>query len=199
MSDGILKFDFSSFHRMADRLGVAAKQLPFALANALNQSAFATRSSLIQEWPQHVKARNPAFIGWALGVRKASRGNLTVVISDERSQGRGHLFLHAKGGAKPARGRLAIPSMNVRRGRTGVVSGQRPKNLRRSFRRGDVVYAVTGRGKRKKLKLMYTLKTGAQIKKDMPFFEIFRETMTREMMQRAPKAMLEAMRTAIRK
>ncbi|PRH86920.1 hypothetical protein C5L14_16675 [Labrys okinawensis] len=199
MSDEILKFDFSSFHRMADRLGVAAKQLPYALSRALNESAFASRSAIIQEWPSHVKAKNPAFIGWALGVEKSNKHNLRVAITDARSQGRGHLFLHATGGTKSSRGRLAIPSLNVRRGRTGVVSGQRPKNLRRSFRRGDVVYAVTGRGKRKKLKLMYTLKTGAQIKKDMPFFEIFRETMTREMQQRAPKAMLEAMKTAIRK
>lgn len=195
----MLTFDFSSFERMARNIGVASNQLPYALSNALNSSAFATRQELIQDWPKHVEAKNPSFIGWALGVEKASKSNLTVRITDARAHGRGHLALHADGGAKPTRGRLAIPSSNVKWGRHGVVAGQRPKNIKKKFVRNGKLYAVVGRGKKKTAKLMYVLARGARIKRDVPFRETFAAAMRREMMQNAPRAMAQAMKTAIRR
>ena len=195
----MLTFDMSSFERMAKKIGVAQQQLPFALSRSLNESAFATRSALIQDWPKHVTARNPSFIGWALGVRKSTKADLSVTINDERAQGRGHLALHADGGMKPAKGRLAIPGRNVKWGRHGVVSTQRPKNLKNKFVKNGKIYVVTGRGKRKTIKRMYVLASSARIKKDVPLRETFRASMIREMNERAPRLMLEAMRTAIRR
>ena len=199
MSNEILTFDFSSFKRMADRIGVAAQQVPYALATSLNQSAFQAREDIVGMWPSAVNVRNKAFLGWALRVVPATKTNLRVEINDHRADGRGNLKLHADGGIRTTRGRLAIPSLNVRRGSHGVVKGQRPVNLKDKFQRGDILYARIGKGKRRKLKLMFTLKGSAPIKKDVPFRETFEASMRREMAQRAPAAMLKAMRTAIRK
>lgn len=195
----MLEFDFSSFRKMADRLEVARQQIPFALATSLNQSAFQARQDIVGMWPSAVNSRNKAFIGWALRIEKATKNNLRVEINDHRADGRGNLKLHADGGIRTARGRLAIPSLNVRRGGRGVVTSQRPANLKGGFRRGDVLYVPTGKGKRRRLKLMFTLRPSAPIKKDVPFRETFEASMKREMAQRAPAAMLQAAKTAIRR
>ncbi|MBP0578997.1 hypothetical protein J8I29_06750 [Labrys sp. LIt4] len=199
MSDEFLKFDFSAFQKMADRLKVAEQQLPFALSRALNESAFVARSTLIDDWPGRVESKNSRFLGWALGVEKATKHNLTVTISDERAGGRTLLKGLADGGTHTGQGRLAVPVAGQRRGARGIVPSQRPRNLKQAFRRGDAVYAVIGKGSKKRLKLMYVLKPSVAVPKRVPFRQTFNEVMTREMQQRAPRLMLEAMRTAIRK
>jgi hypothetical protein len=44
-----LQIDLSAFERKARQLGAAIDQVPVALANTLNEAAFATRGSLISE------------------------------------------------------------------------------------------------------------------------------------------------------
>lgn len=199
MADEFLRFDFSAFAKMADRIGVARQQLPFALSRALNESAFATRQELITDWPKHVTAKNPSFVGWALGVRKATKTNLSIEINDERAGGRTLLKGLADGGQHTGQGRLAVPVANQRRGARGIVPSQRPRNLKHAFRKGDAVYEVVGKGKRKRLRLAYVLKSSVVVPRRVPLRQTFKEVMTREMQQRAPRLMLEAMKTAIRK
>ncbi|MDT3382514.1 hypothetical protein RNI52_34630 [Labrys neptuniae] len=199
MADEILTFDFSSFERMAKKLEVARQQLPFAIATAMNQSAFATRSELIQDWPKHVTAKNPSFVGWAFGVRKATKTNLSIEINDERAGGRTLLKGLADGGQHTSQGRLAVPVAGQRRGARGIVPSQRPRALKQAFKKGDVIYEVVGKGKRKRLRLAYVLKPSVVVPKRVPFRQVFEDTMRREMAQRVPVAMLQAMKTAIRR
>ncbi|CAM5771956.1 hypothetical protein LMIY3S_03682 [Labrys miyagiensis] len=201
MADATLKFDLSAFEKMAESMDVAQRQLPFALSRALNQSAFATRDRLINEtWPSHVTERNKSFIRWALGIEPATKSELTVRITDKRAQGRGNIALHADSGTKTVeRGNVAVPVAGQRLGPRGIVPSQRPRNVKRSFKKGDAIYAITGKGKNKRLKLLYVLKSSVKIPKDVPMREDFRRSMIAEMQVRAPAAMLDAMKTAVRK
>lgn len=189
-----LQLNLGEYKMAAGAMHAAADQIPFALSKTLNDSAFATRGHLVGDvWPSAVKVRNRNFIRAALRVDVANKEKLEVAIYD--TLGRAHLALHAKGGSKQARGRLALPSKRIRRGSSGVVASQKPVNIANSFVKGDVIYQRAGRGKRKRLSLMYTLKPGATIKKDVPFFEAFSSMMSSEIAARFPAAMAMAMRT----
>jgi hypothetical protein len=102
------------FDRAAAAFGrLAQTEMPFALSRSMNDAVKSTRNQLItQTWPTHVQVRNPSFIRfirWALNVKYANKRSLTVEISDEKAQGRGHLGLHDTGGVKSARALQAVP------------------------------------------------------------------------------------------
>ena len=184
----------SAFERWSDQINGELTQLPFALSNAMNSAAFDARNRLADEtWPSHVKVRDTRFLRAALRVEKASKRNLTVAITDAAIKGRGNLSLHAKGGTKQAKGRLAIPDRKVRRGSKGVVQSQRPAALPNSFRKGDILYQRTGR-KGRKLKLMFTLRPSARMKADVPFHADFKRYMLEGVQKSFPAAMARAMK-----
>jgi hypothetical protein len=189
-----LKLDLSSFERYAAGMRAAIDQVPFALSKAMNDAAFAARKHLIDDtWPKHVQQRNRNFLRAALRVEPAKKTDLRVAIVDQL--GRGHLQLHAKGGVKQAKGRLAVPSKRVQRGPGGVRQSQRPRNLKRAVVKGNLIFQQEGRGKSAKLRLMYALRQQAKIRKRVPFYEDFATVMRREILQRFPGAMAQAMRT----
>lgn len=196
----MLSFDVSDFERRAAQMGAALDQVPFALAGTLTTAAFTTRRVLTDEtWPQHVQVRDRNFIRNALRVDPARKSDLTVAITNQGTSagGRAHLKLHAKGGAKQARGRLAIPDRKIlnRRSGKGMPANLRPGTAPNVFRRGDVLYQVQGKGKRARLRLLYTLKPSAAIKATVPFQSDFAESMRREMHRAFGPAMTRAMRT----
>jgi hypothetical protein len=192
-----LRFDFGAFERMASDLAANLDQVPYAVSQALNQSAFGARAVLVQHtWPSSVTVRNRSFISAALRVEKAGKHNLRVAITESgRMKDRAHLALHAFGGVKRSKGNLAIPSRAVRRGASGVVGSQLPRNLTRKVVRGDAIYQAVGKGKASKLKLMYTLKPTARQPADVPFSEDFAVAMRNGMRTSFPQALARAMRT----
>jgi hypothetical protein len=201
----MLEIDFSEFTRAAIAFGNAAEnQVPFAIARSLNDGVKAARDVLVQNtWPTHVQQRNAGFIGWALRSEYATKRNLSVAIYDRSPNQRGHLRLHAKGGSKTAKGRLAIPdSKNVKplRGAKGVPSNLRPLNLSKSFRKGDVIYRRVGgkKAKNRHLKLMYVLKRGIFQPKDVPFYEDFAFVMREQLRTSFPVRIREAIASARR-
>jgi hypothetical protein len=190
----MLEIDLSSFERAARNMGGAIDQVPFALANAMNGAAFEARSKLIGDtWPKHVTVRNKSFMRAALRVEPANKTHLSVAVVDTLK--RGHLKLHAKGGTKQAKGRLAIPTKRVVRGSSGVRKSQLPRNLKRAIIKGNLIFQEEGRGKKRKLRLMYALKPSARIRKDVPFYEDFATVMRREVAARFPGAIAKAMRS----
>ena len=176
------QFDMSALERAAQQVGGALDQVPYAISLALNESVKVARKHEVDDvWPQHVEIRNRGFLGAALRTEFATKRNLRVTVYDRL--GRGHLTLHESGGMKRAKGRLAIPSQQVRRTSRGVSTRQRPAALANSFRKGDVIYQRAGpRGR--KLKLMYVLKTSAQVRAEVPFTAEFDAVMRREMQAR---------------
>jgi hypothetical protein len=192
---GVISFDFSAFERKARQIDALQREVPFALSRALNEAALKTRQSLIDEtWPKYVEVRNRHFLRAALRVEKASKGNLRVAVVD--TLGRGNLKLHAEGGTKRARGRLAIPSKAVRRTAKGVARSQRPVNIKNKVVRKGLIFERTGKGENARLRLMYSLKPSAKIDKRVPFKEDFARSMRAEVQRLFPQHLQHAMRTA---
>ena len=161
---------------MAERIGGLGSQLPYVIANLLNDGAFKTRQVLVQDtWPTHVQVRNVRFISAALRVEKASKNNLEVAIYD--SIGHGHLKAHAEGGTKRVSGpRIAIPDAdNIRVGPSGVWKSQSPAAIiartpKRALRitKGGI---FVGRGGT--LRRMYAFRPSVPIQPAVPFYKEF--------------------------
>jgi hypothetical protein len=185
-------FDVADFEQRALDLGAVEDQLPYIFARSLNDAAEKTRSFLIENtWPRSIAAKNRSFIGAALTTKgaRATKQNLSVEIYDKL--GRGNLKLHAKGGTRRAQGaNLAIPSsINVRRTASGAVSrAQTPRALAdKAARRGRFLFA--------KGKMVYTLDPAVPIKRDVPFYQDFTNTMRAAILEALPRNVEIAMRT----
>jgi hypothetical protein len=208
-----LQFDMRSLERRAQEIGGALDQLPFVIMKSLNEAADKTRDHLInQTWPSSVQVRDPRFMDAALTTRgeRARKDTLRVTIYNK--SGRGQLGLHDTGGVKMAKGRLAIPTANIKakRGAGGVPKGMRPMNLPNTFIKGDVIYQRVGKywkkGKRKSMSAfagrdqrhlvpVYKLAPNARLRADVPFTIDFRHVMTREVHAAFSTWMATAMRT----
>ena len=188
----MLTIDLSAFERRARELDGQIDQVPFALSKAMNQAARETRQKLISEtWPRAVTVRKPNFLRAALMTEWATKANLTVAIVDVLD--RAHLSLHAKGGTKQGKGRIAVPTAAVRRGASGVARADRPRNIKRVIVRGNLIFRAEGRGKASRLRLMFKLIPNARIKKDVPFIADFERLMTQSIRDAFPDAMAKAM------
>lgn len=192
-------FDMSDFERAASRAGALQDQIPFALSQSLNDGLFAARDHLITHtWPAHVSVRDPNFMRNALRVERASKGNLSGAVTSQgtRAGNRGHLVMHEKGGVKrPSKSKIAIPDRKVlaRRSGRGIPKSLRPGTAPNTFRKGDVIYQVTGGKKNRKLKLLYTLKPQAPIKGVVPFHADFDTVVRREVTRAFPNRIKAAM------
>lgn len=187
-----VQFDTADFTGRAIELGAVEDQLPYIFARSLNDAAEKTRNLLInQTWTLSIAAKNRSFIGAALTTKgaRATKSDPTVEIYDKL--GRGNLLLHAKGGTRRAKGaNLAIPSSaNVRRTGSGAVSrSQTPRALAdKAARRGRFLFAQG--------KMMYTLDPAVPIKRDVPFYQDFTNTMRQAMLDSLPKNVAIAMAT----
>ena len=192
-----LQFNLSEFEKRARQLDGAIDQVPFALSLALNNAAANARTVLVQDtWPRAVTQRNAGFIGWALRRVFATKHHLRIEINDERANSRGHLKLHAVGGTKTARKRLAIPPKGtVVRTAKGVRASQKPAAIiantpKRALRitAGGIFVGIGGR-----LVLKYLFRQSVQQPADVPFEEAFRDAMLNGVRTSFPAAMKKAM------
>lgn len=195
-------FDLSEFQRAAAGMGVRQSQVRFAVSRALNDAAFAVRNEFIATtWPSAVKVRNNSFMRAALKVETANKTKLEAAVTNQGPAGnRAHLGLHAKGGTKQGKRKLAIPADVVKARRTGrgVPSRLRPKDLPRSFRIGNAIFQRTGKGKRSGIRLMYSLASSASIRPAVPFARDFERVVRREVPAAFRARVREAMKTARR-
>jgi hypothetical protein len=133
----MVTFDLRDVTRVTRNLERVAKQIPFALAGALNASAEIGRREVIEHtWPGHVEARDPNFIKAALTSKgeRATKRRLRVVVYDKF--GRAHLRAHEVGGTKTPRGSaIAVPLDAIAEKRTskGVPQRLKPRALPNSF------------------------------------------------------------------
>lgn len=189
-------FDMREFERAARSMDAALDQVPFALSQAMNDAVkVARREITTNTWPRSVRVRNRSFISAALRMEFADKRNLRVAIKDVL--GRASLNLHAYGGTKTGRGRLAVPNTPIarQRGARGIPHDLKPRNLRNSFVRGDAIYQRVGKGVSKGLRLAYVLKSSVPIDRDVPFVQAFHDVMLREVRRSFPQRMAAAMTT----
>ena len=192
-----VEFNLADIERLTKQVGGAADQIPFVMSQLLNDGAFKARQVLVsQTWPRSVTARNASFIAAALRINKSTKGNLRVEVTDVLN--RAHLQLHAKGGVKQARRRLAIPVPgSVRYGAHGIRERDRPKALiaRTSARALRITQRGIFVGQGGRLHLKYSFKPAATQPKDVPFYEDFAFVMRAAVRTGFADAMRRAMRT----
>ena len=193
----MLRLDMREFEQAATRMGAALDQVPFALSRALNDAVRATDTRLATEtWPTHVTARNKSFLKASLEPRYSTKRDLSVELFDRL----GHVNLSRleTGGTKrPVKAaRVAIPTARVARGGGGAVRrNQKPAALKRKVVKGGLIFQAEGRGKNSKLRLMYKLQPGAQIKPTVPFHQDFARFMREEARRTFAERMRQAMAT----
>lgn len=155
--------------------GLEKRVVPKAARNALNDTAFSVRKFVVftlypRSFPNR---RNRTFPRVAFRVTsRATTGRLQSEVADRLD--RYFLPLQIEGGMKLARGKwIAIPSRRIKRTQRGVAKAQRPGNLKSAFvadfGRGPAIWQEDKAGG---LKLMYTLKPAASIRKAFPFFRL---------------------------
>ena len=185
------------------------KQLPFAFANTLNDTAFAMRKQIVgKTFDRAFAVRDKRFAGQSFRVKKAKKRDLHASLYQVKIRGlyRGNLNLHAEGGIKkPRSGHLAVPSWQIkdrRRGR-GVPDAWRARkvvNKSRTFvtTMPSGAFGIWQReGKaRLPIKRLYTFETAVKIDKNFMFFEdgsvIFRRDLGRNFNKQFDRAIKTA-------
>lgn len=170
-----LSIDMREFDRKAKQMGIfRADQLPFAIANTLNDTMFKdTRPQIIgPTWSAAFTVRNKGLPRASINVERASKGKLSAGVFD--ALGKADLAKHATGGAKTHSGTLAVPVQSrVRlhaRGKTPWA-----KELERRFGRRAVRKTAKGLfvGQGGRLNLFFAFVGGASLDKRFRFYEDF--------------------------
>ncbi len=201
----MVTFDFKDMDRVVRNIGAFERQVPFALARALNATVEIGRDRLPDTFANHIEARNPRFFKAAMVTtgQRATKRRLQVTLYDRF--GRGNLKLHAEGGTRRARGgQLAIPSRLITPKRTGrgVPKGMKPRNIvatvpKRALRiiPGRGIYVGVGGH----LKALYSFRISAPIRADVPLHQEFERIVRAELPKQFRRSMREAMATAFKK
>ena len=174
----VVQIRMDEFERVAERIGAAADQIPYAASRTLNDAVRAARQVLVQStWPSSVTVRNASFMNSQLQMVFSNKSNLTVEINNEKRP-RAHLKLHADGGKKVGKGRLAVPPPGTKVSGRGLRPSQRPRAIVASTPARAL--RITNRGifvgKGGRLWLKFSLLQSATQPKDVPFHEDFEHT-----------------------
>lgn len=196
----VLQIRIEDIEALTARLDGAASQIPFALSRTLNDGIRKVRDVFIQStWPSHVTQRNASFMRSQLHMDFSTKTNLTVAIGNVGGPNppRAHLALHAKGGTKQAKGRLAIPPKGTRVSGHGLRPAARPRAIVANTPARALRITPTGIfvGKHGRLQLKFSLLKSAVQPADVPFLEDFKETMNQTMRTAFPDYMRQAMKS----
>jgi len=185
-----------------------SKQLPFAMSQALNATAFDVRKQIVDRtYPQAFNVRNKRFASAMFRVDKATKRKLSASVFDRL--GKDYMVKQAEGGIKRPRGNnIAIPGRQNQRTGTGKIPRSRqPRTLlsngkayKTKLRSGQpAIVQPHGRGKNKKLKVMYVLEQTARIPQRFDFYQDANKVSRRNFEKNFNKAFAKAKRTAKRR
>ena len=188
---------------------VQRKQLPFAFANTLNDTAFQVLETVTgPTYNRAFDVKNRKFAGQSFRVFKAKKRKLEASVTQVkvRQLYRGNLRMHAEGGIKrPRAGNIAVPSdkMKAKRTRTGRIGeANRPRQLLEKPRTFIAAMPSGKRGiwqrrgkKRLPIDLLYTLDKSVRITKEYMFFEDGRKVVRKKLQKNFSKAFDHAMKT----
>ena len=180
-----VKTNLKAVEKAIDAFG--KNQIPFAMANTLNDAAFQIRKNTIENvWTKDVKVKNPAFMRAVMmpikGDNRATKRKLRAIVQNYPSGNRHKDFLQrlAVGGIKSPRGRsIAIPASDMPlRTRGGVTARNRPRPLLdrpKVFRQrvgGQDMILQRATNKPYPLKRLYILEQGSvKIDNQFSFYE----------------------------
>ena len=184
-----------------------SKQMPFAMSQALNSTAFDIRRQVVDRtYPNSFDVKNRAFVNAMMRVEKASKRKLSAAVFDRFK--RDYMTNQAEGGIKQKRGRyVAIPASDRPK-----VSGKatyhrvhprqvlsRPKAFVQKANNSTMI--LERRTKRRyPLKKLYVLHTSSpRIPKRFPFYEDAEAVSRRNFDKNFAKSFARAKATARRR
>jgi hypothetical protein len=197
-----INFDMRDFKRVADKLGVLATQIPYAVSRAQNKAAYETRRVLAEQtWPAHVTQRRSNYPGVALHVEESTKHNLTVKIVEQSKTP--SLQAHAEGGTRvPSKAkRFAIPLKGwVQRSAEGVPTSMQARYIISHTSKRALRVTTKGIfvGEGGRLHLRYSFQPSTTLHEDVPFYEVFASEMRSRVNALLPRMLQEAMATARR-
>jgi hypothetical protein len=157
------------------------KQLPFAISKALNSTAEKMRTDTLQGAKAVLNIRgswsNPR-TKFGFNVKPSTKDNLTAEIYTKADW----MVMQEDGGVKTAKGMIAIPTAEVRRNKNDIITkGNRPKMAKGAFKvtmkdGKQFIAKRVGRGKNKRLVILYWLEKRANIKGVYKFHDIGMKT-----------------------
>ncbi len=167
-------------------------QLPFAMAQSMNQTAFEMRTQTIERtWPGDVTQRNKRFMRSAMMTTTkrsgnyATKKNLNVTVGNYpkgHKMNRDFMERLAVGGVKKPRGTsLAIPGRDASLPRTAGGAIRKANRPRQLLNRKNV-FRITSKGgadlivrratkKRYPLQVLYLMDSDGNVKKQFDFYE----------------------------
>lgn len=176
------------------------RQIPFAMAGALNNTAFDIKDDLVDGLSKHLDRPTP-FTQRGFEVKKASKTNLKATIQAREIQA-GYLRWAIEGGRRRPKGKaITVPyEKNTRLNKYGNLPRRRIQTL---LARDDTfsgnIHGVPGiyqRMKNGRVKLLIAYEKTAQYDKRFPFRSIALSGFNERMYRNAQKAVLRAIRTA---
>jgi hypothetical protein len=189
--------DFRRATRMMTDL--ERRQLPFALARALNNTAKAAQLDVQRELPRAFDKPTP-FTQRGIAIKTASRGELEAEVFVRPIQAE-YLGLQERGGTREPKGQALVTPVAVRLNQYGNIPN---RGLRRAKARKQVfvgqVRGVGGFWERTKsgLKLLARFDGPKRVARNEWFMPTVTATVRREFPRQFPQAMRDALRTARR-
>ncbi len=178
----MIKMD-ANFKEMNSFIGSLHQQLNYGASVGLNNLATHMRDSELAGAKNSLTLRGRWYeprSRFGFNVKFAKKNDLNSYVYTRADW----LVLHAEGGTKTARGRIAIPTAEVKRSKRDIITrANRPRNVKGSFlihtSKGDAIAVLKGKGKRSRLVILYWLEKQAKIKKVYDFYEIGRKVYDR--------------------
>lgn len=149
------------------------KQIPFATANAINQTLFQTRKVMMKQTEQKLNNPTPFTVKSYL-VAKAKKTKLSGILFI-REQAEKYLKFQIDGGTRSSGKKFAIPTSNAKLNKYGNIIGKRTGLVRKKSQFLQTINGITGvweRQRDNKLKLIIALRNSANYKPKLPFYTI---------------------------
>lgn len=195
MVELVVKSNIRRFSRLLTRY--QKRQLPFAVSQALNATAFEGRGAGIKAFDRDFDLRNKGFARGILRVDKATKRDLSAAVFDRRELD--YLVTQQDGGVKRPRSgqHIAVPRQ-ARRTARGVAKADRPRQIIASgkgFATRRAIFRKVGRGGRQ-LKLMHSLIRQARIRPRLKFDRDIERLALRRFDRHFQRWLIKALRTA---
>ena len=176
---------------------VQKKQIPFATANAINQTLFETRKVMMKQTQQKLDNPTPFTVKSYL-VDKAKKTKLSGMLFI-REAAEKYLKFQIDGGTRTSGKKFSIPTSNAKLNKYGNIIGKRTGLVKKKNQFLRTINGITGVWERQKdntLKLIIALKNSANYRPKLPFYTIAEKYAASRFNKNFINAMNKALKTA---
>tara|TARA_B100001250_G_scaffold249230_1_gene214245 strand:+ start:1155 stop:1742 length:588 start_codon:yes stop_codon:yes gene_type:complete len=176
---------------------VQKKQIPFATANAINQTLFQTRKVMMKQTEQKLDNPTPFTVKSFL-VDRAKKTKLIGILFI-REAAEKYLKFQIDGGTRSSGKKFSIPTKNAKLNKYGNIIGKRTGLIKKQSQFLQTINGITGVWERQKdntLKLIIALRNSANYKPKLPFYTIAQKYAASKFNKNLTNALNKALKTA---